>query len=293
MRFTLLVAAGIAVATATHADTPQRVVSVGGSTTEIVVALGARERLVGVDTTSLYPASVTDLPNIGYVRQLSAEGLLSLRPDIVLAGSEAGPATALEQARAAGIEIVTMSEGHTPEAVARHIETVGRVLGRETEAADLLDAFKADFATVEADLARVTTKPRVLFILQTGRGAALVSGTDTAAHAMIELAGGVNAVTEYTGYKPFSPEAAALAAPDVILMTDQTVDTLGGKDSVLSEAAFAATPAGRDGRLVTMDALYLTGFGPRLAHAAHDLAVKLHPAHEFAPLPERAWTKAE
>jgi len=257
------------------------------------VALGAGALLVGVDTTSLYPAAVTKLPNVGYVRQLSAEGLLSLRPDIVLTGSEAGPATALEQARDAGVEIVTMSEGYTAEAVAAHIETAGRALGRDAEAARLVETFEADIATVEADLARIAEKPRVLFILQTSRGAALVSGTDTAAHAMIELAGGVNAVTEYRGYKPFSPEAAALAAPDVILMTDQTVGAIGGADSVLSAAAFATTPAGRNGRLVTMDALYLVGFGPRLAHALRDLAVKLHPEHQFAPLPERPWTTSE
>lgn len=292
-RLTFLVAAGLAVATAALAASPQRIVSAGGSTTEIVVALGARELLVGVDTTSLYPASVTELPNVGYVRQLSAEGLLSLRPDMVLAGSEAGPATALDQARAAGVEIVTMSEGYTAETVAAHIETVGRALGREAEAARVLDAFKSDIAAVEADIARISEKPRVLFILQTGRGASMVSGTGTAAHAMIELAGGVNAITGYRGYKPFSAEAAAIAAPDVILMTDQTVDAIGGGDSVLSAAAFAATPAGRNGRLVTMDALYLAGFGPRLAHALHDLAVKLHPAHRFTPLPEREWTKAE
>jgi len=289
----LLVAAGFAAATTAFAAAPQRIVSVGGSTTEIVVALGAGDLLAGVDTTSLYPPSVTSLPNVGYVRQLSAEGLLSLRPDLVLAGSEAGPATALAQARAAGVEIVTMSEGYTPEAVVAHIETVGRALGRAAEAARLAEAFGADMTQVEGDIARIEAKPRVLFILQTSRGASLVSGTDTAAHAMIELAGGVNAVTAYRGYKPFSPEAAALAAPDVILMTEQTVDAIGGKDSVLSAAAFAATPAGRNGRFVTMDALYLAGFGPRLAHALHDLAAKLHPTHDFAPLPERPWTKAE
>ena len=211
---------------------------------------------------------------------------------MVLAGSEAGPATALDQARAAGVEIVTMREGYTAGTVAAHIETVGRALGREAEAARVLDAFKSDIAAVEADIARISEKPRVLFILQTGRGASMVSGTGTAAHAMIELAGGVNAVTGYRGYKPFSAEAATIAAPDVILMTDQTVDAIGGGDSVLSAAA-VATPAGRNGRLVTMDALYLAGFGPRLAHALHDLAVKLHPVHQFTPLPEREWTKAE
>ncbi len=284
---------GLSLVTAAHAATPARVVSVGGSTTEIVYALGAGGSLVGVDTTSLYPSVATELPNIGYVRQLSAEGLLSLKPDLLLTGSEAGPATALQQAEAVGVPIVKMSEGYTPEAVEAHIETVGKALGREAEAAELRAAFSADIATVHAEIAKTTSKPRVLFVLQTSRGAMLVSGTDTAASAMIELAGGVNAVTEFTGYKPFSPEAATLAAPDVILMSDQTVEALGGTETVLAESAFQLTPAGQNGRVVMMDALYLAGFGPRLAHALHDLAAELHPEHEFAPLPARPWTKAQ
>ncbi|ABS61805.1 periplasmic binding protein [Parvibaculum lavamentivorans DS-1] len=290
----ILAAATItAAAVAAHAATPARVVSVGGSTTEIVYALGAGESLVGVDTTSLYPSAATELPNIGYVRQLSAEGLLSLKPDLLLTGSEAGPPAALQQAEAIGVPIVKMSEGYTPEAVERHIETVGKALGREQEAAELRAAFAEDIAAVNAEIAKTTSKPRVLFVLQTSRGAMLVSGTDTAASAMIELAGGVNAVTEFSGYKPFSPEAATLAAPDVILMSDQTVETLGGTEIILAEPAFQATPAGQNGRVVMMDALYLAGFGPRLAHALHDLAAALHPEHEFAPLPARPWTEAQ
>src|SRR5690606_7321884 len=99
------------------------------------------------------------------------------------------------------------------------------------------------------------------------------------------LAGGVNAVTEFSGYKPFSPEAATVAAPDVILMTDQTAEALGGAEKILADASLAPTPAAQNGRLVTMDALYLAGFGPRLGHAILDLASRLHPETEFTPLP--------
>jgi iron complex transport system substrate-binding protein len=275
-----------------HAD-ETRIVSVGGSTTEIVYALGAADRLVGVDTTSLYPSSADALPDVGYVRQLSAEGLLSLRPDLILAGSEAGPEAALAQTAAAGVRVVKLKDGYTPDDVAEHIAALGAALGREGQAAELARAFRADIAAVQADVARVTSRPRVLFLLQAGRGPMLVSGKGTAANAMIELAGAENAVTAFSGYKPLSPEAATLAAPDVILMTEDTVAALGGAEAVFSQAALAPTPAAREGRLVSMDALYLAGFGPRLAHAVHDLAAKLHPEHDFAALPARPWTEAE
>lgn len=275
-----------------HAE-EARIVSVGGSTTEIVYALGAGDNLVGVDSTSLYPSIATDLPDIGYVRQLSAEGLLSLNPDLILAGAEAGPAAALEQSASAGVEIVKLEEGFSPEEVYAHIATVGAALGREEEAANLAETLKADIEQALGEVAAVSSKPRVLFMLQAGRGPMLVSGRHTAADAMIELAGGVNAVTEFDGYKPFSPEAATVAAPDIILMTDQTVEALGGTEKILADASLAPTPAAQNGRLVTMDALYLAGFGPRLGHAILDLASKLHPEHAFTPLPERPWTKAQ
>ena len=282
-----------AVTAARAADQPERIVSAGGSTTEVVYALGAGDKLVGVDTASLYPAAVTELPNIGYVRQLSAEGLLSLKPDLILAGPEAGPVTALRQAEGAGANLLQLSAGYTSDTVATHIETLGRALHREEKAHEIASAFTSDMEQVEAEIAEVKTRPRVLFLLQAGRGSMLVSGKGTAANAMIELSGGRNATADFDGYKPFSPEAAALAEPDILLMTSDTVEALGGPDAVFAQTALAMTPAAREKRLVTMDALYLAGFGPRLAHAMHDLASKFHPEHDFAPLPARPWTQAE
>ena len=287
----LVFAAAVAFATVARADAPERILSVGGSTTEIVYALGAGDRLVGVDTTSLYPEAATHLPNVGYVRQLSAEGLLSLHPDVILAGSEAGPPNALAQVEKTGVKILRMSAGYTSDAVDRHIVAIGRELHREKEAAVLREAFDADMTSVTTEIAKVTKRPRVMFLLQAGRGAMLVSGKGTAADAMITLAGGENVVTGFDGYKPLSPEAAALAAPDVLLMTSDTVAALGGEEAVFNQTAITLTPAGRNHKLVTMDALYLAGFGPRLAHALHDLAAKLHPDQSFPALPERPWTR--
>lgn len=284
-------AALLLAASAQAAD--ERIVSVGGSTTEIVYALGAGEQLAGADTTSIYPAAADALPDVGYVRQLSAEGLLSLSPDLILAGGEAGPDAALTQTAAAGVRIVKLKEGFTPAEVQAHIETVGAAIGREAEAKALNAALQQDIEQVLTDVATLDGKPRVLFLLQAGRGGMLVAGDHTAAKAMIELAGGESAVSGFTGYKPFSPEAATAAAPDVLLVTDQTVEMLGGTSKLLADPALAATPAGKAKRIVSMDALYLAGFGPRLAHAVRDLAAALHPEAEIATLPARPWTEAE
>jgi iron complex transport system substrate-binding protein len=91
----LSIAAGSSAAGSAHADSLQRLVSVNGSVTEVVYALGAQGQLVGVDTTSKYPPETQKLPNVGYQRQLSAEGVLSLQPSLVLVTEDAGPPTAL------------------------------------------------------------------------------------------------------------------------------------------------------------------------------------------------------
>jgi iron complex transport system substrate-binding protein len=273
MRFAVIaVLCGVLAASAAHAEAPKRVLSVGGAVTETVFALGAGDTLIGVDQTSYYPWEKTHvLPNVGYVRSLAAEGLLSLKADVMLAGPEAGPPAILDQAEKAGLRIVRLHDGYTPEKAIERIGEIGKALERTREADALVKALAEDIATGKKEVAASSSRPRVLFLLQAGRGAPMAGGEGTAADGMIALAGGVNAVTEFHGYKPLSPESAVVAAPDILVMMT----------------------AVRNRKLIVIDGLYTLGFGPRLAHAAHDLAVEFHPETKFLALPERAWTKAQ
>jgi iron complex transport system substrate-binding protein len=117
----------------------------------------------------------------------------------------------------------------------------------------------------------------VLFLLSIGDGAPLAAGLGTSAAGIIALAGGENAIDGFEGYKPLTPEAAATAAPDVLLVTTRTLEALGGPQAVLARPEIAATKAGRDGRLVALDGLLLLGFGPRTPEAIRALASALHP----------------
>lgn len=257
------------------ADAPTRVVSVGGAMTEIVYALDAGDLLVAADTTSYYPPEAAALPKVGYVRALSAEGVLSLTPDLVILSAEAGPPLVIEQLERAGVSLLKIDTARNVEDVKAHIATVATALDREAEGAALI----ARIATAEADLkARIAAQgepKRVLFILQHGGGAPMVAGRDTAADSIIRLAGAVNAVDDYAGYKPLSPESATALAPDVILVTDQGLEQGGGKEAILATPGLSLTPAGQNGRLISMDALLLLGFGPRAVDAALALQEQL------------------
>ncbi|MCE9650906.1 MAG: ABC transporter substrate-binding protein [Parvibaculum sp.] len=295
MRFGVVaVLCGVLAASPAQAEAPQRVLSVGGAVTETVYALGAGDRLVAVDSTSLYPWEKTHvLPNVGYARSLAAEGLLSMKADLMLAGPEAGPPAILDQAEKAGLRILRLHDGYTPEFAMERIEEIGKALDRRAEADALVKAMAEDIATVKAEVAAASSRPRVLFLLQAGRGAPMAGGAGSAADGMIALAGGVNAVTAFHGYKPLSPEAAVAAAPDILVMMKQSVDAIGGEDKVFALPEIAQTPAVRNRKLIVVDGLYSLGFGPRLAHAVHDLAVVFHPERKFPALPERAWAKGQ
>lgn len=251
-----------------------RVVSVGGAVTETLFAIGAQRQLVGVDTTSLFPSEATQLPQVGYARTLSAEGLLALKPELLLASVEAGPPQVLAQLRRAGVRVEVLDEHHRFDGVLARTQRLGQLIGREREAAQLVARLQQDWAARPRPPAG--SPPRVLFVLAHGGGQVRVAGEGTAADAMLQLAGVRNALAGVQGYKPLTAEAALQAAPDVLLCTDQGLQVQGGAEGLLKAPGLMLTPAGRAGRVVSMEALLLLGFGPRLPQAVAELTSKLH-----------------
>ncbi|EKS9887466.1 ABC transporter substrate-binding protein [Burkholderia pyrrocinia] len=265
---------------------PKRVVVIGGALAETAFALGGAEtpryRLVGADTTCTYPDAAKRLPKVGYQRALSAEGLLSLRPDLVLASAEAGPPTAIAQVKSAGVAVTTFDERHDAESVRAKITGVSQALDVRDAGAVLLQRFDRDWqAARDAVAVRApggTQPPRVLFVLNHTGNQALVAGQRTAADAMIRYAGARNAMQGFDHYKPLTTEALAAAAPDVVLISDEGLAAVGGRAALLATPGFGATPAGRTQRVVSLDALFLLGFGPRLPLAVTTLHRRLSDA---------------
>lgn len=265
------------------AQVPPRIVSVSSALTEIVYALGAEGLLVGVDTTSLYPAAARALPQVGYMRALAAEGVLSLKPTLVIATTAAGPATTLDQLRATGVKVLVLPDHYDYDSVIAKIAAVGQVTGKTTEADAMIAHGRAEMANLTKRLAMATNKPRVLFLLSMGGGAPQAAGRDTAADGIIRLAGGTNAIDAYAGYRPLTPEAVLASRADFLLVTSQTVQAMGGIEAILDQPAVRRTPAGRAGKVLQFDTLLLLGFGPRTPQAALELATALHPELARAP----------
>lgn len=258
-------------------EPPRRIVSVGGPVTEIVFALGAGPRVVGVDTSSLVPAAVASLPKVGYQRSLSAEGVLSLAPDLLIAGDEAGPPAALEQVRAAGVTVLVVPTARSVGVFDEAVRELGRALAREDAAAAVLERVGTELEQAASTVAHVSSRPRVLFLYARGAGTVLVAGRDTAPQALIDLAGGVNAVDNFAGFRPLSAEAVVLADPDVLLVSDDGLASLGGTEGLLALPGVGATRAAAARRIARLDDAHLLGFGPRVGEAVAALIRQFHP----------------
>lgn len=254
-----------------------RVVAIGGSVTEIVYALGLEKRLVARDSTSIYPQAVFQLPDVGYMRQLSPEGVLSVNPDAIIALEGSGPRETVDVLKKASVPFVMVPEKFDRDGIVEKIRIVGHALGDEAKAAELARSVEADIDAAEAQTANITERKRVLFILSMQGGKVLASGTDTAADGIIAMAGAVNVVSDYSGYKQLSDEAIIDGKPDVILTMDRGGDDHAATgDDLFAHPAIASTPAGQAKKLIRMDGAYLLGFGPRTAAAIRDLSAALY-----------------
>jgi iron complex transport system substrate-binding protein len=253
-----------------------RIASIGGSITEIVYALGEQDKLVARDSTSLYPDAALKLPDVGYMRQLSPEGVLSVNPTGLLVVEGSGPKETIDVLKKASVPFISVPETFDHAGILEKIRVVGKAFGADEKAAALSAEVDADLAAAERLTAGVPEKKRVLFVLSMQGGKILAAGSHTAANSIIELAGAVNAVEGYSGYKQLSDEAAVLARPDIILMMDRGDGQGVSEADLFAHPAIAPTPAGQAKKLIRMDGNFLLGFGPRTAGAIRELATALY-----------------
>ncbi|MBN9445157.1 ABC transporter substrate-binding protein [Bosea sp. (in: a-proteobacteria)] len=271
------------------AQAGDRIVVAGGVITEVLYALGLQERIAGVDSTSQFPPkALQDKPNIGYVRALSAEGVLSLNPSLIMLIDGAGPPDAVALLAESGVAIARIADGVTPEGVAAKIGAIGAAVGATEPAARLAAQTTARFRELAALRAGLPAQKRVLFVLSLQNGRALVGGRNSSADAIIGLAGGINVAGAIEGYKPMTEEAILAAAPDMVLMMRNSSAHNTTPDELFALPAFSRTPAAATKRLVHMDGLYLLGFGPRTPFAARDLMAAIYPQAAIPALPASA-----
>ncbi|MCG7390045.1 hemin ABC transporter substrate-binding protein [Pantoea sp. ACRSB] len=235
----------------------ERIISIGGDVTQIVYALGGQQALVARDSTSQHPALAKRLPNIGYMRQLNAEGILALKPTLVLSSAQAKPSLALQQIAQAGVKVVEVTGENSLKAIPEKITTIGKALHRDEEAQALADRVNRTLATLPNQPLPV----RVLFIMTHSGMKSLAAGSDTAADGAIRSAGLINAMGTMPHYQTLSQEGIIAAAPDLVVIGSDGLKTLGDEEKVWRLPGLALTPAGQHKNLLVIDEMALLGFG--------------------------------
>ncbi|MFG6208116.1 heme/hemin ABC transporter substrate-binding protein [Pseudomonas retamae] len=267
---------------AVAADLPQRWVSAGGALSEWVSALGGEAKLVGVDTTSQHPQSLKALPSIGYQRSLSAEGILSLRPDMLIGTEEMGPPPVLAQVKAANVRVELFSAQADLPTLTQNLTRLGQLLGAEAQAKQLLQTYQQQLVAQQARVAEAQTAqkaPGVLLLLGHAGGKPLIAGKDTAADWLLQQAGGRNLAT-HSGYKPFSVESLASLDPEVLVFADRALNGEAAKTALFKEnPILSSSRAAKAERVMELDpTLLVGGLGPRLPAALKTLTDGFYPA---------------
>ena len=260
------------------ADMPKRVVTVGAPASEIVFALGAGETVVATDTTSTWPEKVKTLPKVGYMRNLAAEGIISLKPDHVIAVAESGPTPVLDDLQALGIPVTVLPSLATLENLPDAIMVAATALGREGQGQILAHQVKGDIEALShlagGNKAGANRK-KIVFLMSVGHGQPMSAGAHTTANEIIALIGGENPMAGYDGFKPVSPEIIAADGADYVMVTSSTLDQLGGLAGVQADPVLGLHKAVAAGHVLTVSASTILGFGPRSVSEIRDLAAQI------------------
>ena len=259
-----------------NATAASRIIAIGGDITEILYAIGADTRVIAVDATSQFPPeALKEKKNIGYMRALSTEGVLSVNGDLIIASDRTGPPEVVKALKTAPVKYIEIADDFSPASVANKAREVARAAGFDAAGDKLASRIERDFATL-AELRKQIGKPaRVLFVLNVVNGRVMVGGSHSSADAILKLAGAENAAAAVNGYKPVSDEALVEIRPDAIVSMSRS----GNHDTaqITSIKGLSASPAVKNKRIIQMDGLYLLGFGPRAPAAALDLMRRLYP----------------
>jgi len=263
---------GFGLLAAVHASAQdyERIVTVGGAATEIVFALGAGDRVVAVDLSSTYPPEATERPKIGYIRNISPEGVLSVKPDLIVTTESLGPPAAKSMLKRVSMPMVWLPEPNSVAALKQSLDAVAKKVGGEDKADAILEEVNAAVEQAQSASARWADKPTAVFFLQPpGAGSAgMAGGEGTRSDELIRLAGGKNAATGFSNFQPMSIESLIELDPDVIFvgLSDGHGATPESIAALEQLPGIKATTAVRNGTVygVPLDDL---SFGPRLGEA--------------------------
>lgn len=255
-----------------QAPETRKLITAGGTVTEIVHALGFGDQIVATDITSTYPAKMQELPSIGYRNQIKAEGILALGPDLVLAEEGYMTPDVVAQLQATGIEIKFFVKPTSVDGTRNIVTEIAAYLKAPEQGTEILKQLDSDLEELSTYLAGQPEKPSMAFVMARGQEMVFVAGEDTFSASLMQLAGIRSAGVGFKDFIPLTPEGLATMNPDYLLFFESGLQSIGGKEGVKNIRGIVTTTAFQKGQILSYDGLYLSGFGPRVGKAALELA---------------------
>lgn len=245
----------------------ERIISLNGTITEILVELGKKDNIVGVDVTSTYPEDIKKTAtDLNHTSKISIESLMSLKPTTIFAITKDINEDLKNQIANSGIKLELIDQKYTVQGTKDLVKQIATSLN--------ITDYEHISANIQKDMENLhqfEVAPKVLFIYARGASMLMVAGDETPVNNIIQLAGGQNAITEFKGYKPLTPESLLNTNPDYILMFTSGIQSMGGVDGVLKIEGIDKTNAGKNKNIIAMDGQLLSGYGPRLGQATKEL----------------------
>ena len=254
------------------ADDHSRIIIAGGSLTEIVFFLGLEDKLIGVDITSNFPESAKEIPSIGYVRTLSAEGILSLEPSLILGENDMGPPMVIDQIQKTSVDLRIIPEKRSVIGILEKINCIGSIINYKSETTTLINDKLIAMVDELLQLQKTnsTKNTKAMLILSMGGTSPVVAGRNTSGNGFINMIGAQNIFESHEGWKPVSEESILKNNPDIIIIPQREVHKNSSIASFLDSSHLKKTKAVKNNNIISEDAMAMLGFGPRTI----DIALK-------------------
>ena len=242
-----------------------RVVIAGGSITEIFYLLDLQDHIVALDITSNFPEDAKKYPSIGYVRMLSAEGLLSMNPSIILGENDMGPPTVIGQIKQTGVDLKIIPEEKSVLGILEKIRCIAGIMDVSSYAEELInEKYSEVLFQIEENKRIVSEKKISAMVIYSMQGTSpIVSGSGESGDAFLKLTGAQNAFASFQGWKPASAESIIANNPDYIIVTNRLLKRFSNLEELRNHPSLSQTKAAKNNQIIAKDGMAMMGFGPR------------------------------
>jgi len=265
-------------ANCSEAKDTSRIVVAGGSVTEILFFLNESKNIVAVDTTSNYPEDAKNFPSIGYVRALSAEGVLSLNPTLIIGENDMGPENVLEQLKKTKIELRVLDEKNSVKGIQDKVSCIASILGKNKNGNFEKNISLEKSVNKLKVISKANSKKNIrgLVILMMQGTSPVVAGRNTSGGDFLKMIGSKNTMSSFEGWKPAGKESILLSNPNFILITKRAIKNYGSLNSFLKESGIEMTEAARTQNVFSLDGMSFLGFGPRTINSGLEISNKIY-----------------